>query len=192
MVGDSRRRIPEQIAEATVAITFRMDRPVLLPQHHQIGRQAASAHRPAGPIRLSSPAEAAPDAGNGKQTLFKNGVGQITRQRPRPARQSRHAEIVPGRAARHPERRARSPGRSPHHGASRASVVSCRMVSSLLAGIPSLSFINEGLDAEGLTQRKRDFQNPAGFNRNARPVSFRNRGRFKSERWPLQVGMPPE
>ncbi len=66
------------------------DRPVLLPQHHQIDARPLQLTGQRGPIRLSSPAEAAPDAGMGKQTLLKNGVGQIARQA-MPARQSRHA-----------------------------------------------------------------------------------------------------
>ena len=79
----------------------------------------------------------------GKQTLFKNGVGQIARQRPRQPGSQGTLEIVLDGAARHAERaRALTPSR-----ASRSICRICRMVSSLLAGIRFPTLINAGLDA---------------------------------------------
>src|SRR6266478_8603885 len=143
-----------------------MDRPVLLPQHHQIDARPLQLTGQRGPIRLPAPAEAAPDAGMGKQTLFKNGVGQVARQRPRQPGSRGTLEIVLDRAARHPERAPDLPALTPSR-ASRSICRICRMVSSLLAGIRFPSLINEGLDdlsPEGLTQTKTPTsKNPTGF-----------------------------
>ena len=75
--------LPEQIAEAAIAITCRVNRAILFPQHHQIDARPLEFAGKRAPIWLGSPAEPALDAGMGEQTLFKNGVREVASQRPR-------------------------------------------------------------------------------------------------------------
>ncbi len=105
--------LPEQIAEAAVAITRRMNRAILLPQHHQIDAGPLEFAGERAPIWLRPPAEPALDAGMGEQTLFKNGVRQVASQRPRKPGGRGPLEIVLDRAARHPERAPDLPGAHP-------------------------------------------------------------------------------
>jgi hypothetical protein len=83
MVGDRRRSNSRKIAEAAVAITCRVNRAILFPQHHQIDAGPLEFAGERAPIWLGAPAEPSLDAGMGEQTLFKNGVREVASQRPR-------------------------------------------------------------------------------------------------------------
>jgi len=116
--------LPEQIAEAAVAITCRVNRAILFPQHHQIDARPLEFAGERAPIWLGSPAEPALDAGIGEQTLFKNGVREVASQRPREPGHCRPLEIILDRATRHAERASDLPGAHPRHGQAVAFVVS--------------------------------------------------------------------
>jgi hypothetical protein len=95
--------LPEQIAEATVAIASRVNHAILFPEHHQIDAGPLEFAGERALIWLGAPAEPALDAGMGKQTLFKNGVREVASQRPRKPGRRGPLEIVLDRAARHAE-----------------------------------------------------------------------------------------
>jgi hypothetical protein len=86
------------------------------------------------PIRFGVSAAARFDAGTGEQPLFENLVGPISRQWPADPSHPRSLEIVLDRAARRPSVRPISRVLTPSWW-SRNICRSCRMVSSLLAGI---------------------------------------------------------
>src|SRR5579871_4479153 len=93
-----------EIAEPRVAVAVRMDRPVFLPQHHQVDAGPLELTRQRCPVGFAMSAASGPDTCAGKQSLFDNLVGPLGRQRPADPRYPRSLEIVLDRAARHPQR----------------------------------------------------------------------------------------
>lgn len=138
--------LPEQIAEATVAIASRVNRAILLRKHHQIDARPLKFAGERAPIWLGAPAVPTLDAGMGEQTLFKNAsVRSPAKGHASPAAAARLRLswiVLRATPSVRPISRALTPSR-----ASRSIWRICRMGSSLLAGIRFPPLINEGLDA---------------------------------------------
>lgn len=70
----------QQIAEAAVAIAFRMDLPVFRPEDHHRDAQALQFARQIRPVRLDPPPLAWRNSGAAETLAFKSGVGDVDRQ----------------------------------------------------------------------------------------------------------------
>jgi hypothetical protein len=146
--------LPIKIAEARVAVAVQMSLAVLLPQHHQADARALELAGKSRPIGLGPPTKPRLHPASGEQPLFQLRVRQFGSQRPGKSCRRRPQEIVLDRAARLPSMRpiARAPKPS---WCSRSICRNCRMVSSLLVGIPpSPAMIEEGSMPESLTRKK--------------------------------------
>ena len=140
--------LPEQSAEAAVAMTCRVNRAILFPQHHQIDVRPLKFAGERAPIWLGSPAEPALDAGMANRRCSRTvSVRSPAKGHASPAAEARlRLSWIVLRAT--PSVRPISWALTPSR-ASRSTCRICRMVSSLLAGIRFPSLINEGLDARG-------------------------------------------
>ena len=208
MLAHHRRQPPlelaEQIAKPAVAVTVRMALPIFLPQHHQVDAGPLQLAGQRRPIRLGAPAQARSSCRPGRTAAV-----PARRRSARPARANRARRLAPaancpGSCCAPPPACGRSRARSPRRGAAATSIVICRMVSSLFAGIPASSLmIEEGSDARVADPQgaavgpwsacrwwpasprnggRLQFGMVAGFKSESRPASLRNT-------WPECVGI---
>ena len=167
--------LPEQIAEAAVAIAVGMSVAILLPEHHQVDAGPLRLAGEAGPIRIGAAAEPALHASMGEQARFENGVRQITGQWPGKPGGRGALEVVLDRAARHAERVPDLPHADPVSGKP-------QHLSYLSDGQFSLGRHPDPLDCGGPDARGADPNENAKLTQN-RPGIERNPGR-------LQIGIP--
>jgi hypothetical protein len=93
----------QQIAEAAVAVTFRMGLSVFLPEDRHRDAGPLQLARQGRPVRLDPPPLALRDPGAAKELEFQSVVGDAVRQRPRQPGRRRPFQIVLDRRARHAE-----------------------------------------------------------------------------------------
>jgi hypothetical protein len=86
--------LPEEIAEAAVAVALGVDVPVLLPEHHEVDARPLRLTCKRGPVRLHAPTQARLDAGVRKEALFESRIGDLGTERPGEARRLCALEIV--------------------------------------------------------------------------------------------------
>ena len=91
----------EQIAEAAVAVTFRMSLSVFLPEDHHRDAGTLQLARQGRPVRLDPPPLSGRNSTAPKELEFQSVVGDVVRQRPRQPRRRRSFQIVLDRRARH-------------------------------------------------------------------------------------------
>ena len=91
----------EQIAEAAVAVTFRMSLSVFLPEDHHRDAGTLQLARQGRPVRLDPPPLSGRNSTAPKELEFQSVVGDVVRQRPRQPGRRRSFQIVLDRRARH-------------------------------------------------------------------------------------------